>query len=379
MKVLILSCNTGQGHDSAAKAVEEKLTMLGHECVMKDTLSYASKYYSAAISKSYDKIVLHIPKAFGIGYRFCKSRIYKPGKLKSIPYVSNMMCCKKLYSDIQFLGIDAVICTHVFAGQAMTHIKHKYNLQIPLYMISTDYSFCPYYDELDAEKYFIAVKEISNEYTERRIPRDKIVASGIPVSGKFALDISQESARQKLGLPEDKKICLIMSGSMGYGDIYQLIDDILDYNIDNIHIIVITGRNKKLYNGICDTYGADTKVSAVGFTDKVYLYMKASNVVVTKPGGLSSTESMVSNVPLVLTNPIPGCETENFDLLTSLGVAAQGKENKTAAKNVFRILTDDNVSDKMIQMQNNYINKNASEIICDNVVRRKVLENEFVS
>ncbi len=379
MKVLILSCNTGQGHNSAAKAVGEKLSELGCEYVIKDTLLYASKFYSKGISKSYNKIVMHTPRAFGVGYRFSKSIVYTQGRPKSIAYASNMLCSKKMYNDIISEQFDAVVCTHVFAGQAITHVKHKHGLEIPIYMISTDYSFCPFYDELDADKYFISMKEIENEYFERGLNKDKIVPSGIPVSGKFLTDIDKTSAKQALQIPERHKVCLVMSGSMGYGDIYQLIDKILAYNIENTYIIIISGNNKKLYNGLAEKYGDNTSVCVIGYTDKVFMYMKASDVVVTKPGGLSSTETMVCSVPLVLTKPIPGCETENFDLLTRLGAAYPGQKTDEAASGIAKILTDEKTAKSIVEMQNKYINKNAAKTICDIVLRGKVPENEFVS
>ena len=118
MKILMLSCNTGQGHNSAAKAVCEQFIKLGEECVVKDTLAYASEYYSKLICESYTKIVMHTPRAFGAGYKLCKS-MPTVSKIKSVPYISNMLTTKKLYDDIIEGGFEAVVCTHVFAGQAV--------------------------------------------------------------------------------------------------------------------------------------------------------------------------------------------------------------------------------------------------------------------
>lgn len=379
MKVLILSCNTGQGHNSAAKAVQERMTELGNECVIKDTLAYASKLYSKGICNSYTKIVMHTPKAFGAGYRFSKSITYSPGKIKSLAYASNMLCSKKLYDDIVSGGFEAVICTHVFAGQAITHVKHKHGLDLPTYVVSTDYSFCPFFDELDVDKYFIPMEHNVGEFIGRGIPRDKIIPTGIPVSGKFSREIDKDTAKAALEIKQGRKLCLIMSGSMGYGDIYELIDKMVEENIPDTDILVIAGNNHKLFEGVNEKYADNDSVSAIGFTDKVYLFMKACDVVITKPGGLSSTESMVCNVPLVLTKPIPGCETENFELLTNLGCAVSGKKTDYAAMEIEKLLTDDDYTESIIENQRRYIRKNSAEIICDIVLKGKNAENEFVS
>ena len=141
MKILVLSCNTGAGHNSAAIAVRDMMIKMGHECVSKDALSYASEYFSKGVSESYNSIVMHTPKAFGFGYRMCKKQTYKPGHPKSASYALNMMYSKRLYLEILREGYDAVICTHVFAAQSITHVKHKHGLRVPIYVVATDYSF----------------------------------------------------------------------------------------------------------------------------------------------------------------------------------------------------------------------------------------------
>ncbi len=361
MKVLILSCNTGQGHNSAAKAVAEQINKVhGNECVVKDVLAYGSERFSKLISGSYTKIVMHTPRAFGASYRFCKTISYSKGP-KSFSYVSNMFYSKKLYDDIVAGQFDAVVCTHVFAGQAMTHLRHKYEMTLPLYIISTDYDFCPFFNELDVDRYFIPVNVIKHEFTNMGIPKHKLFVSGIPVSERFfGNSMTKDEAKKALGLKENRDYCLIMSGSMGYGDLYDLTDKLNEMEIPDTTVIVICGSNEKLKEGLCEKYHNDERVIAVGYTDKVDLYMKASSVVVTKPGGLSSTEAMVSNVPLVLTKPIPGCETENYELLTYLGAALGAQKTNEAAEKISVVLRNPEVAERIVEMQNKYINKTSA-------------------
>lgn len=369
MKVLILSCNTGQGHNSAANAVRDVINSLGHECIVKDALAFASSFFSKGVSGSYNSIVMHTPKAFGVGYRASKRKTYTPGKTKSAVYAINMMYSKKLYYEILKEGYDAVLCTHVFPAQAMTHVKHKYGLKIPLYVIATDYAFCPFYDELDVSNYFISMEAVRNEFIARGISEDKIIPTGIPVSAKFNTDISKNEARLALGLNLNKFLCIIMSGSMGFGNIYGFIDKVLDSCEGDYEILVIAGKNEKLRRGITEKYEMRGNVAAIGFTDKVHLYMKACDLVVTKPGGLSSTESMVSNVPLILTNPIPGCETENYDILTSKGVAVGGKDVDKAVAAFGLIYNDSILRQQIIDNQKKYINKNSARDISVHVLK----------
>ncbi len=369
MKILVLSCNTGQGHNSAAKAVQEKFISLGHECVVKDALKYASKIVSDGVSESYNKIVMHTPKAFGVGYRFSKSMTYNEGELKSPVYAMNMAYSKRICSDILEEGYDAVVCCHVFPAQAVTHAKHKHGLDIPIYVVATDYSFSPFYDELDVDKFFISMKEVKHEYVDRGIPEEKIVPTGIPVSQRFTDRMAKDEARALLGLVNDRFLCVIMSGSMGFGNIYKLIDNILERPISGYDILVICGNNTKLMNGINEKYCRYSNIAAIGYTTDVHLYMKACDLVITKPGGLSSTEAMVSNVPLVLTSPIPGCETENYDLLTRLGAALPGKDIEKAALAFETILFDKTVGTLVVMNQEKYINKTGAAEICECILK----------
>lgn len=369
MKILVLSCNTGAGHNSAAIAVRDMMIKMGHECVSKDALSFASEYFSKGVSESYNSIVMHTPKAFGFGYRMCKKQTYKPGHLKSASYALNMMYSKRLYLEILREGYDAVICTHVFAAQSITHVKHKHGLRVPIYVVATDYSFCPYYDELDMNKYFISHESIKRDYIIRGIPEEKVVASGIPVSDKFLSDISRAKARAELGLYTDNFLCLLMTGSMGFGNICGLINEIIEKVDGNYDIIVVTGNNYKLKREIETKYKHLKNVCPIGYTDKIHLYMRACNLVVTKPGGLSSTEAMVSNVPLILTMPIPGVETENYELLTELGVAIGGQNFMMAAYCFKDILNDSGLGYQVMAKQQDNINRDAAKTICEHVLR----------
>ncbi len=369
MKVLILSCNTGAGHNSAAAAVKNMMIKLGHECVTKDALGYASEFFSKGVSNSYNSIVMHTPKAFGIGYRYCKKKNYTPGRVKSASYAINMMYSKKLFLDILRDGYDAVLCTHVFAAQSITHVKHKHGLKIPVYVIATDYSFCPYSDELDMNRYFISLESIKDEYLSRGIPEDKIVPSGIPVSDKFLENISKKQAREHLGIYTDNFLCVIMSGSMGFGNVENFIDKVLERNVDGYDIIVITGNNDKLHKQIDSKYASYRNINAIGFTTDVHLYMKASDLVVTKPGGLSSTEAMVCNIPMILTSPIPGVETENYDTLTKLGVAIGGDSDVKASYAFEEIVNDSGLGYQIMYNQKKYINPDAAKEICRYVLK----------
>ncbi|MDD6284234.1 MAG: glycosyltransferase [Firmicutes bacterium] len=366
MNILILSCNTGEGHNSAAKAIAEQFMCDGHDCVIKDALAFASPKFSKFICDSYKQIVLRTPYAFGAMYKISKA-VANPN-MKSLVYASSMVCAKKMYDFISSYKFDAVVSTHLFAAQAMTHIKNRYKLSLPSYIVSTDYGFCPFFEELDVERYFIPMEMLRSDFLRRGVSSDKIVVSGIPVAKRFMQLMDKAQARERLGVSMDCHMCIIMSGSMGYGDIYNMLDGVVANMPQNTRIFVLAGNNDKLLNGVNNRYSSSV-VRAIGFTNEVNVYMAAADVLVTKPGGLTSTEAMVSNVPLVLAKPIPGCESENYLLLTGIGAAKGGKKAADAAENICLLLSNENERRKVIDRQNEYICKRSAEIICDTIAR----------
>lgn len=367
MKILILTCNTGEGHNSAAKAIAEQLERDGHSSVIKDALAFASPWFSKMVCESYRAMVLRTPHAMSAIYKISK-KTANP-KFKSLVYAATNLMSKKLYDVIIDSDIDAVICTHVFAAQAMSHIKKKRDPELPVYVVSTDYGFCPFFEEIRVDGYFIPMEMLRSDFLRRGVKSDKIIVSGIPVSGKFMHPMDKATAREQLGVASDARVCIVMSGSMGFGDIYDMLDRVIDDMPENTRIFVLAGNNKKLYDGVNEEYDGSV-VTPVSFTNLVSVYMAAADVVVTKPGGLSSTEAMVSNTPLVLAKPIPGCESENYMLLTGIGAAMGGKKSRDAAAAVCALLGSEEQCEKIRQHQREFICQRSAEIICDTVTNK---------
>lgn len=368
MKVLILTCNTGEGHNSAAKAIAEQLERDGHSAVIKDALAFASQWFSKMICETYSAMVLRTPGAFGVVYKVSK-KTANP-RFKSLVYAATNLLRKKLLDFIEENDFEAVICTHVFAAQAMSHIKKKQVPELPVYVVSTDYGFCPFFEEIRVDGYFIPMEMLRSDFLRRGVQSDKIIVSGIPVSGKFMHPMDKAAAREQLGVGADQHVCIVMSGSMGYGDIYHMLDLVVEEMPENTRIFVLTGNNQSLFDGITEEYD-NSVVTPVSYTNLVSVYMAAADVVVTKPGGLSSTEAMVSNTPLVLAKPIPGCESENYMLLTGIGAAKGGKKARNAAAAICQLLSSEEEREKVRQHQREFINSRSAEIISNVVTNKK--------
>ena len=370
MKILILSCNTGGGHNSAAKALKEVFTKKGNTADIKDVLAFGGQRASDLVCDAYIEMVKKTPKLFGEIYKM-GSKIGQLNQQKGIR--SPVYYINKLYQDaleayIKENNYDAVICVHIFAAEAMTNLKKHHKLTIPFYFIATDYYISPMLEETTPNAIFIAHKDSTFTYLNRGIPKKLIVPSGIPVSSQFTTKKDKNKIRAKLGLEPQNKVILLMSGSMGFGDLIDTARYIFDNGNADTRVIAITGHNKELYKELEKNFDGETRLKLVGFTDKVSDYMDASDVLLTKPGGLSSTEALAKGIAIVHTAPIPGCESENVQFFTEHHLSLCAKDPMDAGRLAVKLLEDQFLRDQILAAQDNYRCINSAGQIADYVI-----------
>lgn len=368
MKVLILSCKTGGGHDAAGLAIKERFELEGHEAIMFDYLTLAGSRVSKWVGKLYVNTVKYMPKIFGKVYElgmFVSKRVKK-----SPVYYVNAKMGKYLNEYLDEHQYDAIIMPHLYPAETITYMKSK-NISLPLTLgIATDYTCIPFWEETNCDYYIIPHKDLVDEFSNRGIPREKLLPMGIPVSQKY-LESSEEkskeqyskNARKELGLPFHKKIHLILGGSMGAGNIKELTSSVWNMNQQKICVVVICGNNKKMFHKLKEQYKNVPNVFIVGHTKKMYLYMQASDIVYTKPGGLTSTEAAVLGKPLVHTFPIPGCETANREFFRKHRMSVSSKTTKGQALKGIQLLKSPEMMERMKKAQVANINADASTTI----------------
>lgn len=376
MKILILSCNTGQGHNSAASAVAEQLERLGIECVIEDTFSFLGEKSSDYVSKIYCGMTVKLPWVFESIYKV-STRISSK-KRKSPVYYANCSCAKKIEAYIKENEIDGVITPHIFSTQIMSYLKEKKKLSIPCFAVATDYACTPFWEETMVDYYFIPHLDLMGEFIQKGMPEEKLIATGIPTSEQFQNKKTKEEARRELNLPLDSKVFLIMTGSMGFGDMSSLVAEMTMTYPTQARIIIMTGRNEKLQNKLEKQFWRDERVIPVPFTKQVALYMDGCDVLLTKPGGLTSTEAAVKRLPLILTPPIPGCETHNARFFEEHGLAICVNNTQETVARAWELSQNETGIAKMEANQQHVICANAAQIISLKV-KEIVEESELIS
>ncbi|MBR4179991.1 MAG: hypothetical protein IKR45_04735 [Treponema sp.] len=370
MKILILSCNTGGGHNSAAKALKEVFTKKGNTADIKDVLAFGGQKASDLVCDAYIEMVKKTPKLFGEIYKMGSkiSQLNQQKGIRSPVYYINKLYQDALEAYIKDNGYDAVVCVHIFAAEAMTNLKKHHKLTIPFYFIATDYYISPMLEETTPNAIFIAHKDSTFTYLNRGIPKKLIVPSGIPVSSQFTTKKDKNKIRAKLDLEPQDKVILLMSGSMGFGDLIDTARYIFDNGNADTKVIAITGHNKELYKELEKNFDGETRLKLVGFTDKVSDYMDASDVLLTKPGGLSSTEALAKGIAIVHTAPIPGCETENVQFFTEHHLSLCAKDSQDAGRLAVKLLEDEFLRNQILAAQDNYRCINSAGQIADYVI-----------
>lgn len=362
MKVLILSCNTGGGHNTAGRAVKEELDARGIPCEMKDALSFGAEKTSRIVSGGYVTIAKQAPHVFG--YIYQAGDTVSSWKIRSPVYFANTLYAKKLYQYIMDHDYDTIVCPHLFPAEALTYIRAKFHPSFRCYAVATDYVCIPFWEETKMDAYFIPHPDLIEEFAQKGIPREKLVVTGIPVSSSFLPKLSRTEARACLGLNQEKKIYLVMTGSMGFGDTSALVEKMVSDPEQDYFSVVLTGNNDKLKSEL-DAAFSKEKVLAVPFTNQVALYMDACDVLLTKPGGLSSTEAAVKNVPFVHTAPIPGCETKNASFFSSRKMSFFAPDLNASAAMAAELMENPEKQRMMIEAQQKNINGRAAADICD--------------
>ena len=373
MKVLILSCNMGEGHNAAGRAVYEKFLKMGVECEFADTLAIAGMKVSTTVNKTYVGITTSSPAVFGAIYSIGRSVSNFGNKIgrKSPVYAANMLYRKKLAAYIKNGGYDVIVMPHLFPAECLTSLHYRKMLDTPFINVATDYTCIPFWEETKPNYFVIPHKDLAEDFYSKKIPQDILLPFGIPVRDCFAEKNDKSAARRQLGLKEDAPMLLLMSGSMGFGKPEDLAAALYEKFGEGTQIVILCGRNEKLRSHMAEAFKGNPDIILQPFTDQVSLFMDAADIVFTKPGGLTSTEAAVKNVPLVHTAPIPGCESINIKFFTERGMSVScgdTNDNSALADAAYDLYCDKDAQQRMLEAQRANINPHAAEDICNFII-----------
>ena len=312
MRILLLTCATGGGHLRAAAALEKYIReTTPHEVIQMDFLKSIGKLLDKTVCDSYLFMAKKIPGVFGHLYRKTnEDNVFSD----LVPRASEMISWQ-LLPRINEVAPDVIISVHPFATEMVSGLKEQNKIHCPLICIMTDYGAHRSWLAPQVDAYVVASDHMVEELQRYGVPKEKINPYGIPVHDVFFDKQDQSTLLQEMGLEPNIPTVLFMAGSMGVSNIVDLYAELCDSPLE-LQMIIITGNNKKLYDIFSQQIDSSSKkTKLLPFTTEVERYMHASDLIVTKPGGLTVSEALACNLPLAVFDAIPGQEEENANFL----------------------------------------------------------------
>ena len=361
-KVLILSCGTGGGHNSAAKAILEELLSQGLEADFMEYLEIINTNLKNKVNEIYLKSTNNEGKTFKVAYKL--GEIYQKTNIKSPVYGLNQLNKNKLYDYIKRNGYEYIITTHLFAAQALTAIKKEHRINFTA--VATDYVCIPFWRETNPDFMITPSDELKSSFIDQGVKENKLIPLGIPVKRAYSEDYDINDCKKKVGLDINKRYVLLLTGSMGFGNVEEIVDE-LKNNINRINLIVACGTNKELYEKLKEK----NNVIPLEFTENIDLYMKSSDIILSKPGGLTTTEIAVLGKPFIHTMPIPGCENYNANFFESHKMSLKCMNIPEIVESTKLLLENKDLCMELVENQRKYMNRNSCRDLV-NLIKKEI-------
>lgn len=340
MRVLILSASTGAGHNQAANNLKNEFLKNNAQVEIIDLFKSTSNIFNSIITDSYEILATRIPKVYGYFYNMVDKKEFNKYLLKKAFFVVE----KRLKRILKNSSPDIVISTHPFGVAVICSLKDKKEIDIPFIQIVTDFKAHYSYVDDKVDAYITASDYTKDSLIEKGVDSNKIYAYGIPTKEEF-----RDSSEKKLKEFNEFNI-LIMGGSMGLSPMKDCLKILLESDL-NIKITLICGNNNKLYNELnlkFNDYICGSKLKVLGFVNNVHEIMEKSDIIITKPGGLTTTEAINKTIPMVIPFAIPGQEEENTRFMVDNNMAIEVTDVNLLPKYIEELMKNPNKYNEMV-------------------------------
>lgn len=319
-RVLILHASVGAGHKRAASAVATAFARRSPGQVrVEDVLDYTNPIFREAYAHSYLQLTDKLPALWGYVYEQTDRDFFRfATEMRTLVDAIWAWGLRKL---IRSYAPQVIICTHFLPVEVLSMRKGRSRLTQPLYCIVTDYAAHAFWAYRDVDRYFVATEEARHQLIARGVATNTIDIHGIPVDPGIAVPKTRAEMRQRHGYAQDRPLITVFGGGLEPGRVRIIMDGLLQQDIQAT-VVVIAGRNRSLLSEISDLDStARIELHKLGFVEYVDDLVVASDVVITKAGGLTVSEVLARGRPMIIIDPIPGQEESNADYLASVGAA----------------------------------------------------------
>lgn len=340
-KILVLYATAGIGHKKASLAVKQALDEVAPkdaEITITDSLDLTNRFFRWAYLASYLLMVGKLPTFWGISYYLTDNRFVNV-VVSKLRRLNNWLNSGKLRKHLVEKQYDTIVSTHFFGSEVIADMKSKGELSSRLITVVTDYRLHSWWVSPGTDTYVVGCEEAKSDLARWGVDASRVKVLGIPVEPVFSKSLDKGAIRQKAGLKEGVPTVLVIGGGFGVGPIVDIVK-VINALPETLQLLVVCGHNESLarqLEGMRPEMRHEMRV--FGFVQNVYDYMEVADILISKSGGITVSESLAKDLPLVVISPIIGQETRNADFLLANG-AARRADRLADLEGILRDLMD---------------------------------------
>ncbi len=369
-RVLVLSASYGAGHNQAARAIQQAIAdkAPSTEVRIVDFFQFVSQPLNRLVQNVYVQSVRHLPLGYGMFYKTTSAISADSWWQRQL----NGLGRQRLLDYLKVFRPDLIICTFPTPAGVLSEMRIEGSVDVPVFVVITDFTVHSQWLHPNIDRFFVAADEVAEGLQDRGIDRTDITVSGIPVGSEFSRRLGRREAREMLGLRTDLPMVLVMAGAFnmlsGVGDVVQILAEI---EIPH-QSVIIAGRDERLASKLRDLTGAAKHpVEVKGFVNNVHTMMSAADFLVTKAGGITISEALSCDLPLIIYRAIPGQEESNTAFLARSGAALPTRNYAELESAVRRLLSDRDGLAEMRAAARDLARPDAAAIIADNALESR--------
>lgn len=340
-RISVIYATAGIGHKKASIAVKKALDEIGGkelEVELIDSLDYTNDFFKWSYLKAYLLMVNKLPFFWGISYHLTDN-FYINLIVSKIRRISNWINSKKLAKHLADFNPNVIVSTHFFASEVVGDLKKRGLLNSRLITVVTDYRLHSWWLAPCTDMYVVGGEDARSDLLRWNVPPENIRILGIPIEPVFSKKLDKLQIMDKENLKKDIFTVLVVGGGFGVGPIEDIVKTVIQIK-KPVQIVVVCGHNKELVSKIEAVRNTtDVPIKILGFVDNVYEYMEVSDILISKSGGITVSESLAKEIPLVVISPIIGQETRNSDFIVKRGASVK-IDKVSDLKNLLEYLID---------------------------------------
>jgi processive 1,2-diacylglycerol beta-glucosyltransferase len=366
-RVLVLSASYGAGHNQAARAIQKAVLAKApsSEVRIVDFFQFVSEPLNRFLQNLYVQSVRHAPLGYGMFYKTTSSITADSWWQRRL----NNLGHDRLLDYLTAFEPDIIVCTFPTPAGVLSEMQASSGVKIPVFVVITDFTVHSQWLHPNVDRFFVAADEVAEGLKSRGIDQANITVSGIPIDSVFSRRLDKYEARETLELKPDLPTVLVMAGAFamlgGVSDVVQILA-----NLEIPHqTVVITGHDERLAARLRGAVGSARHPMVVkGFVDDIHTMMSAADLLVTKAGGITVSESLACGLPLLIYRPIPGQEESNTAFLTRRNAALLARHHDELESSITRLLKDKAILAEMSEAAQRLARPAAASVIADTVL-----------